>query len=121
MGDRRRFLKAAGTAGGSVVLTGCSRDARETALKGEIARPSDAKEELVSPAEDLMREHGVLKRILLIYGEAIRKIDSRQDLPPDVIVDSANIIRRFIEDYHEKLEQEQLFPRFRKAGVAGVK
>jgi len=26
--------------------------------------------EEVSPAEDLMREHGVLKRVLLVYGEA---------------------------------------------------
>jgi len=25
------------------------------------------KEEEVSPAEDLMREHGILKRVLLIY------------------------------------------------------
>src|SRR5438034_118948 len=69
----------------------------------------------VSPAEDLMREHGVLKRVLLIYGEAIRRIDARQDLPPDTIADSAKSIRSFIEDYHEKLEEDFLFPRFEKA------
>jgi hemerythrin-like domain-containing protein len=115
--DRRQFLTIAVAAGGSLMLAGCSKDTRENVAKGEIARPSDAEEEQVTPGEDLMREHGVLKRVLLIYGEAIRRIDTRQDLPPAVIVDSANIIRRFIEDYHEKLEEEQLFPRFRKAGV----
>ena len=63
-----------------------------------------------------MREHGVLKRVLLIYGEAIRRIDANADLPPDTVADSAKIIRSFIEDYHEKLEENFLFPRFRKAG-----
>jgi hemerythrin-like domain-containing protein len=28
----------------------------------------------------------------------------------------ASIVRRFIEDYHEKLEEEHLFPRLEKAG-----
>lgn len=73
-------------------------------------------EEDVSPAEDLMREHGVLKRILLVYEEAIRRIDQKQDFPPDAIEKAAGIIRQFIEDYHEKLEEDHLFPRFEKAG-----
>jgi hemerythrin-like domain-containing protein len=63
-----------------------------------------------------MREHGVLKRVLLIYGEAIRRIDANQDLPPESVFDSAKIIRSFIEDYHEKLEEDFLFPRFKQAG-----
>src|SRR5256886_8831838 len=74
------------------------------------------KEEEVSPAEDLMREHGVLKRVLLVYGEAIRRIETNEDLPPETVMDSAKIIRNFIEDYHEKLEEDFLFPRFKKAG-----
>ncbi|MCC6489823.1 MAG: hemerythrin domain-containing protein [Candidatus Hydrogenedentes bacterium] len=69
----------------------------------------------VSPAEDLMREHGVLKRILLVYRESLRRLDSGGELPPEAIRDSAEIIRSFIEDYHEKLEEDHLFPRFRKA------
>ena len=73
-------------------------------------------EDEVSTNEDLMREHGILKRVLLIYDEVIRRIDAKQDFPPQTVVDSAYIIRKFIEDYHEKLEEEHLFPRFRKAG-----
>ena len=98
---RRRFLQSAATAAASGVPA--------------IAAPA-AKEEDVSPAEDLMREHGVLKRVLLIYRESIRRIDASQDLPPDVLAGSAKLIRNFVEDYHEKLEQDYLFPRFRKAG-----
>jgi hemerythrin-like domain-containing protein len=74
-------------------------------------------EEEVSPAEDLMREHGVLKRVLLVYGESLRRLDAREELPPEALADSARIIRSFIEDYHEKLEEDFLFPRFRKANT----
>ena len=73
-------------------------------------------EEDVSTNEDLMREHGVLKRVLLAYDEVIRRIRANRDFPPQTVTDSANIIRKFIEEYHEKLEENHLFPRFRKAG-----
>jgi len=33
-----------------------------------------------------------------------------------VLSGSVGIIRRFVEDYHERLEEEHLFPRFEKAG-----
>src|SRR5512141_3251621 len=67
-------------------------------------------EEEVTPAEDLMREHGLLKRILLIYAEAVSRLDAGSDFHPEAISESAGIIRSFIEDYHERLEEEHLFP-----------
>jgi hemerythrin-like domain-containing protein len=73
-------------------------------------------EEEVSTNEDLMREHGILKRVLLAYGEIIRRIRAKQDFPAQAVIDGATIIRKFIEEYHEKLEEDHLFPRFRKAG-----
>ena len=75
------------------------------------------KEEDVSPNEDLMREHGLLKRILLIYQEIIDRINANAGFPPDTVIDSANTIRIFIESYHERLEEEFLFPRFKKANT----
>ena len=76
------------------------------------------KEELVpvSAVEDLMREHGVLSRILLIYEEACARLESGKELPPDIISRAANLVRRMVENYHEKLEEQYLFPRFEKAG-----
>ena len=73
-------------------------------------------EEQVSANEDLMREHGVLKRVLLAYEEIIRRIRAKQDFSAQWVTDGATIIRKFIEDYHEKIEEEHLFPRFLKAG-----
>jgi len=81
-----------------------------------LAQPTPEKDEdKVSPPEDLMREHGVLNRILLIYDEHIRRLDAKQDFDPAVLKDAAGIIRKFVEDYHEKLEEDYLFPRFRRA------
>jgi hemerythrin-like domain-containing protein len=74
------------------------------------------KEEEVSTNEDLMREHGVLKRVLLAYQEIIRRIRAREDFSAQSVTDGATIIRQFIQNYHEKLEEDHLFPRFRKAG-----
>lgn len=71
----------------------------------------------VAPAEDLMREHGVLNRILLVYEEAIRRLEAGVELPSDAVSSAAGIVRRFIEEYHEKLEEDHLFPRFEKAGT----
>jgi len=72
-------------------------------------------DEGVSPAEDLMREHGVLNRILLIYDTCRLHLINNEQFDLDVLNNSAQIIRTFIEDYHEKLEEDFLFPRFEKA------
>jgi hemerythrin-like domain-containing protein len=103
--SRRTFLAKSG-----VVLAACTAGSLLRA-KDKQAKPAED----VSPPEDLMREHGVLKRILLIYGEALRRMDTNENLPPEPLADSARIIRAFVEDYHEKLEENYLFPRFKKA------
>jgi hemerythrin-like domain-containing protein len=104
--SRRKFLKA----GGIVLATSAVG-----AAVNLLAKEEEKKNNEVSPPEDLMREHGVLKRILLVYGEALRRMDTTEDLPPEPLAESAKIIREFVEDYHEKLEENFLFPRFRKA------
>jgi hemerythrin-like domain-containing protein len=80
--------------------------------------PADDKKtaEDISPAEDLMREHGVLNRILLIYDDHLRMLTAKKTFDGSILVNAADIIRHFVEDYHEKLEEDFLFPRFRKAG-----
>ena len=74
------------------------------------------KDEDVTPPEDLMREHGVLDRVLLLYEAGIRKFTSNEDFDQNLISQSAEVIRDFINDYHEKSEEEHVFPRFKQAG-----
>ena len=70
----------------------------------------------VNPPEDLMREHGALRRILLIYRHFIQDLDAGAEIPWGRLDDAAAIIRSFVEDYHEKLEEQYVFPAMRKAG-----
>ena len=62
-----------------------------------------------------MREHGVLDRVMLIYEECGRRIEAHRPFPVETLASAADIVRRFIEQYHEKLEEDHLFPRFEKA------
>ena len=108
LSGRRNFLKngallvTAGIAGSSV-LNSC------TPVK------KISPEDEISPTEDLMREHGLLNRILLIYDNIYGKILKKEDYDPVLLSSSAGIIKNFIEEYHEKLEEDYLFPRFEKA------
>jgi hemerythrin-like domain-containing protein len=91
--------------------------AAEHAEEPESPQPSGGGAVIeVSPLEDLMREHGLLDRILLIYQEIYVRLDKEREFPPEVLNESAGIVRSFIEDYHEKLEEDYIFPRFEKAG-----
>lgn len=74
------------------------------------------KDEEVTPPEDLMREHGVLDRALLLYEAGIRKFSSNEDFDPGLIIQSAEIVRDFINEYHERSEENYVFPRFKEAG-----
>jgi hemerythrin-like domain-containing protein len=71
---------------------------------------------VVAPGEMLMEEHGVLKRVLLIYQEAVSRLAGGQEPPVAAIHDGAMIIHDFIEAFHEALEEGYIFPTLRKAG-----
>jgi len=80
-----------------------------------LAAAGKPEAEKVVPGEDLMREHGVLNRALLVYEAWLDA-----PAPPAQVLDgTANLIQRFIEGYHEKVEEDEVFPRLEKAGRLG--
>jgi len=103
--SRRNFLKRSGV----IAIGGIS----VTSLIGLGSCKAD--EDDVTPPEDLMREHGVLNRVLLVYDHFLNQLSNNQLVSPQLLGDAANIIKTFIEDYHEKQEEDFLFPRFEKA------
>jgi len=68
----------------------------------------------VPMTEDLMREHGILNRMLLIYEAIIKKIEDHQDFPISSLDKSVDIIKFFIESHHERMEEDYIFPLFEK-------
>ena len=47
-------------------------------------------------AEDLMREHGVLECVLLIYEGGMRKFEAGDDFDPAIPGNSAQIVQEFV-------------------------
>jgi hemerythrin-like domain-containing protein len=115
---RRGFAGLAG-AGGLITLGGLWTPTVAAEHKKAKAKSSgsahEEAEQSVTPPEDLMREHGLLDRVLLIYEAAMRKFDAKEDFDPAAITQSAEVVRDFIENYHEKNEEQHVFPRFTKA------
>ncbi len=84
----------------------------------ELSAPAFADEKKVTAVEDLMREHGILRRAFLVYAESIaplRRDPARVDAR--ALHDTARLFRAFGEDYHEKkLEEAYIFPAVKKKG-----
>ena len=101
MKTRREFVVGLGTAAvlaGTLPLVGCEAAGEEG--------------EEVSANEDLMREHGVLRRALLVYALAAPKLRTDPaSVPPAALHQTAVLFRQFGEDYHERrLEEPFIFP-----------
>jgi hemerythrin-like domain-containing protein len=100
--SRRGAVLASLGLGAGLALAGCAQSA----------------EAGVSATEDLMREHGVLRRILIVYRETapvLRADPAKLDLA--ALGQAAQLFRVFGEDYHERrLEEQHIFPAVAKAG-----
>jgi hemerythrin-like domain-containing protein len=69
-----------------------------------------------------MREHGVIRRVLVAYRETAGRLRIKPaTVPLDALQQAAKLIRSFGEDYHEKqLEEVNIFPPLMKeAGAMG--
>jgi hemerythrin-like domain-containing protein len=115
--DRRSALLAvtgAGLAASATLLSACSKKPDED--KGEGGEGE------VTANEDLMREHGVLRRILIAYREtAPTLLADASAVDASALGQAALLFRDFGETYHERLLEEQhIFPLVRKAGGEGA-
>jgi len=101
---RRQILTSLGAAGIGLLVTAPPGLAEEK------------KDDEVTANEDLMREHGLIRRALLVYGEAARRArKAPRTVPLARLGDTAKLFRAFAEDYHEHaLEEVHIFPVVRK-------
>lgn len=120
---RRQFIRTSTILSAGLLLAGC-RDGAGTNSQMKESDESAAKAGKnqmggeVTATEDLMREHGVLRRALLVYSAAaIRLRGNPSAVAPDALEKTAKLFRAFGEEYHEKkLEEAFIFPAVKKAG-----
>jgi hemerythrin-like domain-containing protein len=123
MNTRRDFLLTTAVVGTGLALSGCGGGnmANSEGQKKDEASPHADEDKLggeVTATEDLMREHGVLRRALLVYSAAAMKLRANaSSIAPDALQKTAQLFRAFGEEYHEKkLEEAYIFPAVRKVG-----
>ena len=109
--ERRTFLRDLGRT--ALVVIGGYVAAVDVAHAAEEQGSQAGQKKAIGPSEGLMREHGVLRRVLLIYEETLRRMAARQQIPGNPLRSGAHLIRKFIEDYHEKNEEQFVFPKLR--------
>lgn len=116
---RRQFLAAAASAGGlaTAVLIPEPAKAAGQGITGLFSGGKKEEKE-TGAVEDLMREHGVLRRALLVYSASATKLHKgNAQIDPTALNATAKLFRSFGEDYHEKqLEETTIFPAVKKAG-----
>jgi len=103
--SRRTFVTAIAGAGAVAVGVMVSRTMRGTSEAAALPDGMVSIEE--TPLEDLMQEHAILERILGVYEQG----------PPSAIARAAAMVRRYIEDHHERDEEQHVFPRLERVGV----
>ena len=111
--DSRRALLRASLAAGVALAVPAAGAAKKNAPGKEKNEEPE-----VTATEDLMREHGILRRILIAYREsaaALRR--NAAAVEAAALADAARLFRAFGEEYHEKLlEEAHIFPVVRKRG-----
>lgn len=124
--NRRQLLTTLSLAGASALVIGCrgttSSTGGATNDDGKEPAAGEAVPVQVTATEDLMREHGILRRALLVYQESVVKL--RQDpasFPIAALEKTAQLFRVFGEDYHEKrLEEVYIIPTIRNTPSAAA-
>jgi hemerythrin-like domain-containing protein len=109
----RRAILLAAASGAAVLSPWAKASDQDDSQRNEDRGPGEVKD--VGSVEDLMREHGVLRRILLVYQQSAGKLRNGDSVDLGALNRAARLFRSFGEDYHEKmLEEAFIFPALRK-------
>lgn len=94
-GSRRRFLSLAAAGVPAVIVS-----------------PALAQQSTLAPTpnEDLMHEHGLVGRVILIYRRAIELLREGVNVDAALIGEPARLVARVIHGHHEVEEEEIVFP-----------
>jgi hemerythrin-like domain-containing protein len=101
---RRRFVVGAGA--GALGLAGC----------GQSHESDDDNGAIVTPGEDLMGEHGIVRRVMVVWNELDGRLRRGEPVDAAPLASSVDLVQWFIERNHERTEENEVFPRLMHAG-----
>src|SRR2546421_9682545 len=103
---RRVLLAGVGSLSAGLLLSSCRQSDRSSSATPQPSA-AEVKGGEVTATEDLMREHGVLRRALLVYSEVALKLRGNPAaVAPAALQKTAQLFRAFGEEYHEKKLEE---------------
>ncbi len=125
--SRRNVITRAGLATGATLVLGqtawAAQAQKETAEKRTEAatarREAAAERAEGTVAEQLMRQHAIVGRILLVYATAVTPGLGTDKPSGPAVTSAAQMLRANVDDFHAKFEEEHIFPLFQKSGRMG--
>ena len=117
MNSRRQWLVGLSSFGAGAILLGCNKAGTSQSKEAKVEK--EGAEAGVTATEDLMREHGILRRALLVYRETATRLSGNAPIPPEPLQKTAKLFRAFGEEYHEKKLEETYFSRSQKSWWSG--
>ncbi len=109
--SRREFLAHGGALLGAAALAGAA------AIQG--CGPKEEAAPILAPEKGL-RDHGLVQRLLLLFEEMAGRLKYDRDVPPGSLAGALELGRSFVQDHHEKLEEELIFPLLGKVEAYGT-
>ncbi len=111
-GLHRRSLIVGGFTAAGLIAGAAGAQTLDHLANAATADPIPA----VPATEELMTDHGMLKRILLIYRECSRRLTTGDVLDANDLFSAAQIVHDYIEGFHEGVEEGYIFPRLHQTG-----
>lgn len=112
--NRRNLFIGIADIGLGLILNSCSNTISSSTIEKQTqpSHEENKQENEITATEDLMHEHGVLRRALFVYSELSARLrNNHQDNAADALNKTAKLFRNFGEEYHEKkLEEAYIFP-----------
>jgi hemerythrin-like domain-containing protein len=105
---RQRFIRSIA----SGLVSTCYLLRGEESQAFSLPLPSES-----DPLEDLMQEHGVLSRLLMIYDELGARLEKNEPDPDDCLFSTTKLIEDHIQKHHERIEELAVFPFMKTRGL----
>lgn len=102
--QRRDLLLKAGVAGVGLLAGSCSSPDMRTDQESDVDRA------VLSAPEELMRDHGVVQRLGLVYDHLADRLEAGEDIQRDSLLNASQLVDEFVAGYHEYLEEKFIFP-----------